>query len=64
VATGRVDVMVDPEANPWDLAPMPVLVTEAGGRFTDLRGTDRFDGGSGLATNGHLHAAALAVLAD
>jgi histidinol phosphatase-like enzyme (inositol monophosphatase family) len=62
VATGRVDVMVDPEANPWDLAPMPVLVTEAGGRFTDLTATDRFDGGSGLASNGRLHEAALGVL--
>ncbi len=64
VATGRADLMVDPEANPWDVAPMLVLVTEAGGRFTDLTGAARFDGGSGLATNGHLHEAALAVLAE
>jgi histidinol-phosphatase len=63
VATGRADVMVDPEANRWDLAPMLVLVTEAGGRFTDLSGTARFDGGNGVASNGHLHDAALAVLA-
>jgi histidinol phosphatase-like enzyme (inositol monophosphatase family) len=62
VATGRADVMVDPEANPWDLACMLVLVTEAGGRFTDLTGAVRYDGGTGLATNGHLHDAALSML--
>jgi histidinol phosphatase-like enzyme (inositol monophosphatase family) len=62
VATGRAEVMVDPEANAWDLACMLVIVTEAGGRFTDLTGAVRFDGGTGLATNGHLHAAALSVL--
>ncbi|MGH2687061.1 MAG: inositol monophosphatase family protein, partial [Actinomycetota bacterium] len=55
VATGRVDVMVDPVAGTWDLAPMPVVIGEAGGRFTDLAGVDRVDGGSGVATNGHLH---------
>jgi histidinol-phosphatase len=54
--------MVDPEANRWDLAPMLVLITEAGGRFTDVTGAARFDGGNGVASNGHLHAAALAVL--
>jgi histidinol-phosphatase len=62
VATGRADVMVDPEANGWDLAPMLVLITEAGGRFTDLTGAVRFDGGHGVASNGHLHDAALATL--
>jgi histidinol-phosphatase len=54
--------MVDPEANPWDLAPMAVLITEAGGRFTDLAGVARFDGGNGVASNGLLHEAALATL--
>lgn len=55
VATGRVEAMVDPEVSIWDLAPMPVIMTEAGGRFTDLRGNIAIDGGSGLATNGLLH---------
>jgi histidinol-phosphatase len=62
VATGRAEVMVDPEANRWDLAPMLVLITEAGGRFTDLTGAVRFDGGHGVASNGHLHDHALRVL--
>jgi histidinol phosphatase-like enzyme (inositol monophosphatase family) len=63
VATGRIDVMIDPVVAPYDVAPMRTILREAGGRFTDLRGVDRADGGSGLATNGRLHDAVLAVLA-
>ncbi len=55
VATGRVEAMFDPIANHWDLAPMPVIISEAGGRFTDLKGRPSAVGGSGLATNGRLH---------
>jgi fructose-1,6-bisphosphatase/inositol monophosphatase family enzyme len=62
VATGRADAMVDPEAAPYDLAPMPLILAEAGGRFTDLAGDERYDGGSGLATNGALHDEVLALL--
>ena len=62
VATGRMDVMVDPSAQPYDLAPMPLIVAEAGGRFTDLGGVQRYDGGSGLATNGVLHDEVLGLL--
>ncbi len=63
VATGRAEAMVDPIAARWDLAAMPVILAEAGGRFTDLGGRNRSDGGSGLASNGHLHDGLLAVLA-
>ena len=62
VATGRVAAMVDPAAAPYDLGPMPVLLAEASGRFTDLTGADTIEGGSGVATNGHVHDALLAVL--
>ena len=30
--------MVDTQAELYDLAPMPVIIEEAGGRFTDLKG--------------------------
>ena len=63
VATGRIEAMVDPIAALYDLAPMPVILSEAGGRFTDLAGAPGADGGSGLATNGHLHDELLALLA-
>jgi histidinol phosphatase-like enzyme (inositol monophosphatase family) len=59
VATGRIDVMVDPAVAPYDVAAMPVILGEAGGRFSDLAGGAGYDGGSGLASNGVLHQAAL-----
>jgi len=62
VATGRADAMVDPQAALYDLAPMPVILEEAGGRFTDLNGAQRADGGDGLATNGRIHEALLSLL--
>lgn len=62
VATGRVDAMVDHEVKPYDVAPMPVILREAGGRFSDFAGTERHDGGSGIATNGRLHDNLLALL--
>jgi histidinol phosphatase-like enzyme (inositol monophosphatase family) len=62
VATGRVDAMTDMEAETYDIAPMPVILSEAGGRFSDLRGMPRYDGGSALATNGHIHEELLRIL--
>jgi histidinol-phosphatase len=62
VATGRAAAMVDPVVAPYDIAPMPVVLAEAGGRFTDLDGADTIEGGSGLATNGRVHDALLAAL--
>ena len=62
VATGRVAAMVDLVVEPYDVAPMPVLFAEAGGRFTDLAGRDGIEGGSGLASNGPIHDALLALL--
>lgn len=62
VATGRVAAMVDPAAEPYDLGPMPVLLAEAGGRFSDLTGATTIEGGSGLASNGLVHDELLALL--
>lgn len=62
VATGRVDAMVDPEVDLYDVAAMPVILSEAGGRFTSLRGDPSPAAGSGVATNGTLHTALLQIL--
>ncbi len=62
VATGRVAAMVDPAAAPYDLGPMPVLLDEAGGRFTDLLGTATIESGNGVASNGHVHDELLTIL--
>jgi histidinol-phosphatase len=55
VAEGAFDIAVEPEVNLWDLAALQVIVEEAGGRFTDLSGQARPDGGDALSTNGILH---------
>lgn len=62
VATGRAEIMVDPILSPWDAAPLSVLLSEAGGRFTDLDGRPGIHGGSGISTNGRLHEEALQLL--
>jgi fructose-1,6-bisphosphatase/inositol monophosphatase family enzyme len=62
VATGRADVMIDPECNPWDVAAILPVVTEAGGRFTDWSGKATTRGGDGVGTNGKLHRLVLSVL--
>lgn len=59
VATGRVDAMLDPEVAFYDVAAMLTILPEAGGSFTDLTGACTATGGSGLGTNGVLHAALL-----
>ncbi|GAB3585602.1 histidinol-phosphatase [Amycolatopsis endophytica] len=59
VAEGAIDLAAEPIVNPWDVAPMQVLLSEAGGQFSDLTGAVRFDGGSALSSNGHLHDEAL-----
>ena len=59
---GPVDIGLDPEVSLWDLAALQVIVEEAGGRFTDLGGEARADGGSAVSTNGLLHADVLGVL--
>jgi len=64
VAEGAVDIAVEPEVKLWDLAPLDILVREAGGRFTNLAAEPGPHGGSAVATNGLLHDAVLARLAS
>jgi len=62
VAEGAAEIAVDPEVTLWDIAAVSIVVEEAGGRLTSVGGTPGPAGGSGLATNGLLHDAALAFL--
>jgi histidinol-phosphatase len=62
VAEGAADVACEPEVALWDLAALQVIVEEAGGRFTDLSGAARADGGSAVTSNGLLHDRVLAIL--
>ncbi|MBK5186750.1 MAG: histidinol-phosphatase [Gemmatimonadaceae bacterium] len=51
VSTGRAEVMVDGILSPWDAAALMPIVEEAGGEFTDWKGTRTAFGGSAVATN-------------
>jgi histidinol-phosphatase len=62
LAEGAVDLAAEPELELYDMAALDVIVREAGGRFTSLDGTDGPWGGNALASNGHLHDAALSFL--
>ena len=62
VAEGACDIAIDPVVSLWDLAALQIIVEEAGGRFTDLGGVARPDGGSAISTNGLVHDAALDIL--
>jgi histidinol-phosphatase len=62
VAEGAIDLAAEPIVNSWDVAALQVLVQQAGGRFTDLEGAARYDGGTALSSNGLLHDAALTLL--
>jgi histidinol-phosphatase len=55
VAEGAVEIAIEPAVAAWDMAAVQIIVEEAGGRFSDMRGNARFDGGSAISTNGPLH---------
>jgi histidinol-phosphatase len=62
LAEGAVDIATEPELKLWDMAPLDILVREAGGTFTNLAGEPGPHGGNALATNGLLHDQVLAAL--
>jgi fructose-1,6-bisphosphatase/inositol monophosphatase family enzyme len=62
VATGRADVVIDPVMNAWDCGPLPVILREAGGRFSTWSGEEKIDGGDAVATNGIIHEHVLKIL--
>lgn len=55
VAEGAVDIAAEPTLALWDMAAVAIVVTEAGGRFSDLENNAGPFGKSGVSTNGLLH---------
>jgi len=62
VARGTADALIDLGGGIWDYAPLKLIVEEAGGCFTDIRGSQRADRGSAVASNGLVHRQILNVL--
>ncbi len=63
LAEGAVDIAAEPTLALHDMAALVPIVTEAGGRFTNLSGVDGPWGPGAVATNAALHGAVLEVLA-
>ena len=51
VATGRLELMLDPVMNPYDCGPFPVILREAGGFFGDWSGVETIHAGEALSTS-------------
>ncbi|MGO9994743.1 MAG: inositol monophosphatase family protein [Steroidobacteraceae bacterium] len=64
LAAGKIEAVIESDVNILDIAACVAIVSEAGGRFTDLGGAPiTLQSNSVLATNGRLHTAVLAALA-
>jgi histidinol-phosphatase len=64
VAQGSAECMIEYGVSPWDTAAPYVIVTEAGGRMTDLDGRPSWTAPRVLTSNGHLHDELLRLLVD
>lgn len=62
VATGRIEVMLDPVMNPWDCAPFPPILKESGGYFGNWQGKETIYSNEGLATSLVLRDEVIALL--
>jgi histidinol-phosphatase len=63
VLQGKAEAWVEMGVQIWDLAPLQILVEEAGGTFTDLEGRATHTSGSCVASNGLVHKHVVAALA-
>jgi histidinol-phosphatase len=63
VAEGAGEIAIDFGIAPWDIAPLLVIVEEAGGRATSVAGVRTIYAGDFVSSNGVLHDAVLAALA-
>ncbi len=62
VAEGAVEAAVDWVSKPWDLAPLGIIVEEAGGKSTTIDGERTVYKGRFVSTNGILHEEVLRLL--
>jgi histidinol-phosphatase len=62
VLQGKAEAWIEAGVQLWDLAPLQILVEEAGGTFTDLDGKATHASGSCVASNSLVHAHVLGAL--
>lgn len=59
---GNVDIDVEAGGGVWDFAAPSLLISEAGGKFSDFSGKNKFDSNNALCSNGILHEKVLNIL--
>ena len=62
VAEGAIEAALDWTSKPWDLAPLGIIVEEAGGRSTNASGERTIYTGQLISTNGKIHDEVLKLL--
>ncbi|MFC1770818.1 inositol monophosphatase family protein [Candidatus Margulisiibacteriota bacterium] len=62
VAMGCGEFALDFGFKPWDIAPIKIIIEEAGGVFTDAQGKKDIYSGSVISSNGLFHAEILKLL--
>ncbi len=65
VASGEFVATVWPGKTPWDVAPIKIIVEEAGGMVTDIFGNEqRYDQDiqGGVITNSHIHKVTISLI--
>ena len=62
VICGQAEVALEPEIKPWDVAATKIIVSEAGGRFSDFSGSPSIYAGSAVISNGQVHDQVLNLL--
>lgn len=55
VLEGQAEVFIEGGVQVWDLAPLRILIEEAGGRYSNWDGVDELERGEALISNGHVH---------
>ena len=49
LAAGKAEIWFEPKVEVWDLAPLKLIIEEAGGAFFALDGSRRIDRGTAIA---------------
>jgi len=62
VAEGAIEAALDWTSKPWDLAPLGIIVEEAGGRSTNVHGERSIYTGQLVSTNGKIHEEVMKIL--
>jgi histidinol-phosphatase len=63
LAAGKIDIVIDAKDNVWDSAAFSVIIEEAGGKVSNIKGDPwNVNSSSFVATNGLLHAEVIEIL--